>query len=84
MFGAAITGGYEWLAVVMAVNTVIGLYYYLSWASRLFGPADGAVADHGPVPRPVGIAIGVAAVATVALSVAPQLVLDVAPFAVGR
>jgi NADH-quinone oxidoreductase subunit N len=36
VFRATVAGGVTWLAVVMAVNTVLGLYYYLSWAVRLF------------------------------------------------
>jgi NADH-quinone oxidoreductase subunit N len=74
VFRGAITGGYGWLAVIMAVNTVIGLFYYLSWASRLFAaqPAD---VHFGPVARPVGTAILVAAAVAVVLSVLPQLVL---------
>jgi NADH-quinone oxidoreductase subunit N len=79
VFRATVFGGYGWLAVLMAVNTVIGLYYYLYWASRLFTPRpDGAVPSRA-VPRPVAVAIGVAAAGTVLLSVLPQLVLGIAP-----
>lgn len=77
VFRATVFAGYEWLAVLMAVNTVIGLYYYLSWAVRLFTP--GAATVRVPVARPVAVAIGVAAAATVLLSVLPQLVLGVTP-----
>jgi NADH-quinone oxidoreductase subunit N len=80
VFRATVAGGYGWLAVVMAVNTVIGLYYYLAWAGRLFAaPAEGAAPPARVLSRPVGLAIGVAVLATVALSVVPQLVLGVAP-----
>jgi NADH-quinone oxidoreductase subunit N len=45
VFQAPVAQGVGWLAVVMAVNVVVGLYYYLSWAARLYRPAvDGAVA----------------------------------------
>jgi len=71
------TGGYGWLAVIMAVNTVIGLYYYLAWASRLFA-ADAGV-PFGRMPRHVGTAIMVSAAGTVLMSVLPQLVLGIAP-----
>jgi NADH-quinone oxidoreductase subunit N len=80
VFRGAVEAGYGWLAVVMAVNTVIGLYYYLAWASRLFGPrAEGATVHFGRVAVPVGAAILVSAVATVLMSVLPQLVLGIAP-----
>ena len=39
VFREIVDGGLAWLAVVMAVNTVIGLYYYLAWTARLFAPA---------------------------------------------
>lgn len=85
VFRAAVSAGYGWLAVLMAINTVIGLYYYLAWASRLFTPrpADAAVGaadgDDHAVPRPVAVAIGVAAAGTLLLSIVPQLVLGIAP-----
>jgi NADH-quinone oxidoreductase subunit N len=82
VFRAAVNGGYAWLAVVMAVNTVIGLYYYLAWAARLFGSRPDEV-EHpgGRVPLAAGAAILVAATGTVLMSVLPQLVLDIAPLA---
>lgn len=39
VFRAVISGGLTWLAVVMAVNVVIALFYYLRWAAALFSPA---------------------------------------------
>jgi NADH-quinone oxidoreductase subunit N len=80
VFRGVVDAGYGWLAVVMAVNTVIGLYYYLAWASRLFGPRTGGATVHfGRIAVPVGAAILVSAVATVLMSVLPQLVLGIAP-----
>ncbi|MFE3453718.1 proton-conducting transporter membrane subunit [Nonomuraea sp. NPDC059194] len=38
VFREIVNGGLGWLAVVMAINTVIGLYYYVVWTSRLFAP----------------------------------------------
>nr|WP_042196018.1 NADH-quinone oxidoreductase subunit N [Kibdelosporangium sp. MJ126-NF4]CTQ89212.1 NADH-ubiquinone oxidoreductase chain N (EC 1.6.5.3) [Kibdelosporangium sp. MJ126-NF4] len=76
VFQGAIVGGLGWLAVVMAVNTVIGLFYYLSWATRLFAPLpDGA--RFGGIARPVAAAIGIAALGTILMSVLPQLVLGI-------
>lgn len=40
VFRATIDGGVAWLAVVMAVNTVIALYYYLRLAASLFAGRD--------------------------------------------
>jgi NADH-quinone oxidoreductase subunit N len=80
VFRAAIGGAATWLAVVMAVNTVLGLYYYLSWAARLFAPAErlGTVR----VGRAGGIAIAVSLAGAVVVSVAPELVLHAAALAV--
>ncbi|MEU3253404.1 proton-conducting transporter membrane subunit [Streptomyces sp. NPDC006997] len=62
-FGAAFDGGFAWLAVVAAVNTVASLFYYLRWlAPAVFPPRD-AVPD-----EPVRTA-SVTAYAAAALSV---------------
>ncbi|GGY31379.1 NADH-quinone oxidoreductase subunit N [Streptomyces xanthochromogenes] len=36
VFSAAVDAGLGWLAVVMAVNVVVALYYYLRWTAILF------------------------------------------------
>ncbi|WP_431775406.1 NADH-quinone oxidoreductase subunit N [Streptomyces cucumeris] len=79
VFSAAVDAGLGWLAVVMAVNVVIALYYYLQWTATLFrAPAD-APSGETALPRtagaPLTAAIGLAAVLGIALSGAPQLVL---------
>ncbi|MEV6860451.1 NADH-quinone oxidoreductase subunit N [Streptosporangium subroseum] len=91
VFREIVDGGGGWLAVVMAVNTVIGLYYYVAWAVRIFTPAPvttGGVMDMtagadgsrtGWVPA--GVAIALAAIIAVAFSIAPQIVLDLLPAA---
>ncbi|MGW1058991.1 NADH-quinone oxidoreductase subunit N [Micromonospora rubida] len=75
---ALLDGGAAWLALVVAVNAVIGLAYYLRVAALLYAPS----ADATPVPaRPAGtVAVALAAATGVALVVgfAPQLVLDLA------
>ncbi|GAA3143420.1 NADH-quinone oxidoreductase subunit N [Planomonospora alba] len=38
VFREIVGGGGAWLAAVMAVNTVIGLYYYVAWAARILTP----------------------------------------------
>lgn len=84
VFSAAVDAGLGWLAVVMAVNVVIALYYYLQWTAALFrapAPAVGAAAPGRTapathtVPASLTVVIGLAAVLGVALSGAPQLVL---------
>jgi NADH-quinone oxidoreductase subunit N len=79
VFREIVHGGAGWLAVVMAVNTVIGLYYYIAWTARLFAPAQAPASGAGrALSRPVTIAIAAALVVSLAFSVAPQLVLSAA------
>ncbi|MFJ6648056.1 NADH-quinone oxidoreductase subunit N [Streptomyces sp. NPDC091290] len=74
VFSAAVDAGLGWLAVVMAVNVVIALFYYLQWTALLFRAPEGEEARHLPV-APVTAAIALTGVIAVALSGAPQLVL---------
>jgi NADH-quinone oxidoreductase subunit N len=78
---AAVHGHVTWLAVVAAVNTVIGLAYYLRVAALLFVPAeDGATtevrSERLSVPASAGVAV--VGVVTVVLSVYPQPLLHLA------
>ncbi|MER7686122.1 NADH-quinone oxidoreductase subunit N [Streptomyces sp. NPDC097610] len=74
VFAAAVDAGLGWLAVVMAVNVVIALFYYLQWTTLLFRAPEGEPEKHR-VPAPLTAAIAVTAVLGIALSGAPQLVL---------
>lgn len=74
VFSAAVDAGLGWLAVVMAANVVIALYYYLRWTALLFRAPAGETGKR-PVPVPLTAAITLTAVLGIALSGAPQLVL---------
>ncbi|MFF7867312.1 NADH-quinone oxidoreductase subunit N [Streptomyces qaidamensis] len=74
VFSAAVDAGLGWLAVIMAVNVVIALFYYLQWAALLFRAPEGEPDKHR-VPGPVTAAIALTGVLGIALSGAPQLVL---------
>lgn len=83
VFRSAVDAGLGWLAVVMAINVVIALYYYLRWTALLFRVPEGAEGSEGAQPRtkapwPVTAAIVVTAITAVVLSGAPQLILRVA------
>ncbi|AWI30394.1 NADH-quinone oxidoreductase subunit N [Streptomyces tirandamycinicus] len=82
VFSAAVDAGLGWLAVIMAVNVVIALYYYLQWTALLFrAPEEApAPAPEGPPvrrrgPALVTTAIALTAAAGILLSGWPQLVL---------
>ncbi|WP_371546799.1 NADH-quinone oxidoreductase subunit N [Streptomyces sp. NBC_00554] len=74
VFSAAVDAGLGWLAVVMAVNVVIALFYYLQWTTLLFRAPEGEPGKHR-VPAPLTAAIALTAVLGIALSGAPQLAL---------
>ncbi|MFE9878610.1 NADH-quinone oxidoreductase subunit N [Streptomyces sp. NPDC005784] len=74
VFAAAVDAGLGWLAVVMAVNVVIALFYYLQWTTLLFRAPEGEPGTHR-APVPLTAAIAVTAVLGVVLSGAPQLIL---------
>ncbi|MFF9677859.1 proton-conducting transporter membrane subunit, partial [Streptomyces eurythermus] len=83
VFAAAVDAGLGWLAVVMAVNVVIALVYYLRWTALLFrapetAPEGAATADAAAprrLPAPLTAALALTGVLGIALSGAPQLVL---------
>lgn len=76
---SALLGGAGWLAVAVAVNTVLGLAYYLRVVA--------AVADRAATPQPraarpapsLVAAVGLAVVVVALLSVAPQLAVRLTP-----
>ncbi|CBG70829.1 NADH dehydrogenase subunit NuoN2 [Streptomyces scabiei 87.22] len=80
VFSSAVDAGLGWLAVVMAVNVVIALFYYLRWTALLFRAREedaegaGAAAPHR-VPAPLTAALALTGIAGIVLSGAPQLVL---------
>ncbi|MEU5831959.1 NADH-quinone oxidoreductase subunit N [Micromonospora tulbaghiae] len=73
---ALLAGHAGWLALVVALNAVIGLAYYLRVTASLYAVPAGA-ATVRPA-RTVALALGVATAAAVVIGFAPQLVLDVA------
>ncbi|GAA4905583.1 NADH-quinone oxidoreductase subunit N [Streptomyces coeruleoprunus] len=83
VFSSAVDAGLGWLAVVMGINVVVALYYYLRWTAVLFRAPEGAPAPAGTAeaavrhraPAPVSVAIALTAVVGVALSGYPQSVL---------
>ncbi|MGW2782949.1 NADH-quinone oxidoreductase subunit N [Streptomyces populi] len=74
VFSAAVDAGLGWLAVVMAVNVVIALFYYLQWTALLFRSPEGEPGTHR-APAPLTAAIVLTAVLGLVLSGAPQLIL---------
>ncbi|MEU1847833.1 NADH-quinone oxidoreductase subunit N [Streptomyces sp. NPDC019990] len=75
VFSAAVDAGLGWLAVIMAVNVVIALFYYLQWTALLFRATPEGEPEKHHAPGPLTAAIALTGVLGIALSGAPQLVL---------
>lgn len=67
VFSAAVDAGLGWLAVVMAVNVVIALYYYLQWTAVLF---KGSREEAGET-LPTGVTAGSTTGSTTGSATAP-------------
>ncbi|MBD0420095.1 NADH-quinone oxidoreductase subunit N [Streptomyces sp. TRM S81-3] len=83
-FGAALDGGYAWLAVLAAVNTVASLFYYLRWivpAVSSSGPASRSPDGGSRTARAVAYA---ATAVSLGLGVAGGPVLDAVASPAGR
>ena len=79
----AAAGPATWLAVVMAVNVVIGLVYYARWLRELFRPALTPAGSTYNVPNGVAVAIGMTFTAGLLFSVFPGWLLDPVLAAIG-
>ncbi|MFJ9808227.1 NADH-quinone oxidoreductase subunit N [Streptomyces sp. NPDC101158] len=80
VFSTAVDAGLGWLAVIMGVNVVIALYYYLRWTALLFraprtAPEGEPRTVRAGVPAPITLAVALTAVAGVVLSGYPQFAL---------
>ncbi|GAA4200930.1 NADH-quinone oxidoreductase subunit N [Actinocatenispora rupis] len=73
---ATLAGGAAWLAVVIGLNAVVGLAYYLRVVVQLYRPGEPAPAPRVPVT--VGVVLAAVTAAAVVVGFAPQLVLDAA------
>jgi len=86
VFRATIDGEIVWLGVVMAVNTVFAMYYYLRVAFSLFAgvgePTGDAPLEPVRVPAPIVAAIAITALAALAIGFYPEIVLHYTPLSV--
>ena len=76
VFRVPFDNGAGWLVAVMAVNVVIGIYYYLAWAATLYARSteDGRPPSYR-ISWSDGVAIGMTLGAALVLSVAPDVIL---------
>ena len=69
-------GDASWLAVVVALNAVVGLAYYVRAGVALFGPAPASSSLWPRVPVTVGVVLAAVTLVALVVGLAPQLVLD--------
>ncbi|MDQ4006427.1 MAG: NADH-quinone oxidoreductase subunit N [Actinomycetota bacterium] len=72
IFGAAVEADQAWLAVVMVVNSVVSLYYYVAIVRQMFLVEVPALR---PLRAPLGVTavVALAAVTVVAVGIVPDL-----------
>jgi NADH-quinone oxidoreductase subunit N len=72
IFAAAVEANQAWLAVIMVVNSVISLYYYVAIVRQMYF-VD--VPQAGPLRAPVGVTavVAIAAVAILAVGIVPDI-----------
>ncbi|MEV4758730.1 NADH-quinone oxidoreductase subunit N [Micromonospora sp. NPDC049559] len=75
---ALLEGASTWLAVVVALNAVVGLAYYVRVAALLYAPSPTEPAAGIRPAWPAVAALGAVSVVALVVGFAPQLVLDVA------
>jgi NADH-quinone oxidoreductase subunit N len=84
LFGAAVQGGYVWLAVVGVLNSAVAAYYYLRVIVYMY-MREPTVETATVVPSFAGgVALAVAAAGIVVLGVMPAPFADLAQSAVGQ
>jgi NADH-quinone oxidoreductase subunit N len=82
LFGAAIRGGYVWLAVIAVLNSAIAAYYYLRVIVYMYmREPEGAAAGWAP-SFAGGLALAIALAGIVILGVLPAPFADLATAAV--
>jgi NADH-quinone oxidoreductase subunit N len=75
---ALLEGSAGWLALVVAINAVIGLAYYVRAAAGLYQPDTGSAGDRWPrLHWAVAVALLAVTVAGLVVGFAPQLILGV-------
>lgn len=81
LFGAAIGGGFAWLAALAAANSALSLYYYVLPIARMYlqpSRAAPSLSAGAATPPALGWAIGLSLVLTVAAGVLPEPVVALA------
>ena len=78
LFGAAVRGGYVWLAVIAVLNSAIAAYYYLRVIVHMYMREPEGAAAHWAPSFAGGLALAIALIGIVVLGVMPAPFADLA------
>jgi NADH-quinone oxidoreductase subunit N len=78
IFNAALESNLLWLAILMALNSVIAAYYYLRVIVVMYMREPAAVVDAEPVPWTLAVVLWIAAAGTVYAGLFPGRIIDFA------
>jgi NADH-quinone oxidoreductase subunit N len=78
IFDAALKSNLIWLAVLMAINSVVGAYYYLRVIVAMYMRPATRVFPAGRIPAGVAAVLALAAAGTIFLGLFPNHVIDFA------
>jgi NADH-quinone oxidoreductase subunit N len=78
VFNAALESNLIWLAILLALNTVIGAYYYLRVIVTMYMREPAAEVTAEPVPWTLSVVLWIAAAGTVFAGLFPGRIIDFA------
>jgi NADH-quinone oxidoreductase subunit N len=76
VFSAAVKAGYNGLAVIGVLTSVISVFFYLRIVVMMYMTSTSAPARFPAVPRVSGVALAVSAILVFYLGILPTRVLD--------
>jgi len=83
VFSAAIKAGYNWLAVIGVLTSVISVFFYLRIVVMMYMTPNDSPARFPPVPALAGAALAASALLVFYLGILPTRVLDWAAASIG-
>jgi NADH-quinone oxidoreductase subunit N len=78
VFSAAVAAGYNWLAVIGVVSSVISVFFYLRLIVKMYMTPGPDAPRARPVPALAGAALALSAAIVIYLGILPSRVLDLA------
>jgi NADH-quinone oxidoreductase subunit N len=76
VFNAALKAGYNWLAIVGVLTSVVSVFFYLRIVVMMYMTSSESAAKFPAIPRMAGLALVVSAILIFYLGILPARVLD--------